>query len=109
MSDYLCIVLAADAHDYVAWCRHTGRTPFDGTAWAISRDTGRLLGGKRTFQVTDRWRENKHNRRIVKQLGDTHRLAGAVPYGDEDGPWPDDRIPDLNWPTCWQRHIRGKS
>lgn len=107
MSDF-CIVLAADADDYVRWCRQTGRAPFIGTAWAISRDTGAILGSRRTFQVTDRWRENQHNRRLLKELADTDRLGGAVPYGDEDGPWTPERIPDLSWPTWWQRR-RGKT
>jgi hypothetical protein len=107
VSDYLCIVLAADVDDYVDWCRHTGRTPFDGTAWAISDGTGIAVTHKRTFQVTDRWRDNKHNRRIMKRLGDDRWLGGTVPYGDETGPWPTERVPDLNWPTCWQR-VKGK-
>ncbi|WP_405559020.1 hypothetical protein OHV08_34125 [Streptomyces canus] len=99
----LCIVLAADAHDYVDWCRATQRTPFDGTAWAISRDTGLALGGRRTFQVTDRWRENQHNRHLVRQFSDGDGLDGVIPYGDEDGPWPAERTPDLSWPSWWQR------
>ena len=106
MSNYLCLVLAADAHDYVKWCRQTGRTPFVGSAWAISRSTGASLTGRRTFQATDRWRENKCNRRLVQQLAEDRPPFGPVPYGDEDGPWPSERIPDLSWPSRWRRIAR---
>lgn len=103
MSRYLCLVVAADADDYVDWCRSAGRTPFDGSAWALSSRTGASVTQRRTFQVTDRWRQDadKSNRRVVREL-----LRGGVPYGDENGPWPDDRMPDLSWPTWWQRITR---
>jgi hypothetical protein len=95
---YLLLVLAAGADDYTDWCRATGRTPFDGSAWAISSGTGCVVTNRRTFQVTERWRERKGNRRILAGLH-----ASGVPYGDEQGPWPDGRVPDLSWPTPWQR------
>lgn len=95
MTKYLCIVVAGGPEDYVTWCRNTGRTPLSGTAWAITEDTGSMFQPK-TFQVTDRWKEDKRNRRTVRAL-----LAAGVPYGDEDGPWPAERIPDLTWPRRW--------
>lgn len=101
--NHLCLILAADANDYVDWCRRSDRIPFDGTAWAISSGTGEFVTSRRTFQVTDRWQEGKSNRRIVREFADSRRLYGVVPYGDENGPWPAERIPDLNWPTWWQR------
>lgn len=95
---YLLLVLAADADDYAAWCRETGRTPLDGSAWAITSGTGRPVTRRRAFQVTERWRERKANRRTLAQL-----QADGVPYGNEQGPWPRERMPDLSWPSAWQR------
>jgi hypothetical protein len=103
MSDYLCLVVAADVDDYVDWCRATGRTPLNGTVYAISSGTGTFVTRRRTFQVTDRWREDKDNRRTVQRLLRGHSIDQPVPYGDENGPWAADRIPDLSWPTWWQR------
>jgi hypothetical protein len=104
---YLLLVLAADADDYVDWCRRTGRTPLDGTnAWAISGGTGACFTNRRTFQVTERWREDKGNRRIVQRFKDPLPFDVVVRYGDEDGPWPEQRVPDLSWPTVWERLLR---
>lgn len=98
---HFLLVLAADAKDYAAWCRETGRTPLDGTsAWAISHRTGVVLTRHRTFQVTERWQEKKENRRILQGL-----RRDGVPYGDEGGPWTEDQVPDLSWPTVWQRLV----
>lgn len=104
----LVLVLAADADDYVAWCRARDRQPFATTAWAITQWTGSMWhGSRRTFQVTDRWRENTSNRRLLAEL----RKQGVL-YGDEHGAWPSERVPDLSWPTRWQRirtRIAGRS
>ncbi|MEV0556245.1 hypothetical protein AB0I27_22685 [Streptomyces sp. NPDC050597] len=103
MSRYLCLVVAADVDDYVDWCRSAGRTPFNGSAWALSSWTGAAVTQRRTFQVTDRWRQDadKGNRRIVREL-----QQEGVLYGDEDGPWPEERVPDLSWPTWRDRLTR---
>ena len=106
MSDsHLCLVLAANDQDYLNWCERTGRQPLDGSnAWALSGWTGFFWHGQsrpRTFQVTDRWKECRQNRRTLADL----RRHG-VPYGDEDGPWPAERIPDLHWPSWWERLAR---
>ncbi|GAA2629504.1 hypothetical protein [Streptomyces axinellae] len=101
---YLLLVLAADGDDYVDWCRRTGRVPLDGTnAWAISSDTGDGLTTRRTFQVTDRWRENRANRRILERFRAPLPFDTTVRYGDENGPWPEERVPDLSWPSTWRR------
>ncbi|WP_394436264.1 hypothetical protein [Streptomyces sp. SGAir0957] len=106
MSTYLCIVLAADVDDYLDWCRAAGCTPLRGTAYALSGDTGTFVTRRRTFQVTDRWRENKKNRAIVQHLLYGDAIDAPVPYGDEAGPWPAEQIPDLSWPSWWQRLTR---
>lgn len=101
---YLLLVLAADADDYLDWCCRTGRTPLDGTnAWAISGGTGACLTKRRTFQVTERWREDKNNRRILQRFRDPLPFDEVVRYGDEKGPWPEERVPDLSWPSLWGR------
>lgn len=98
----LLLVLAVDADDYMAWCALNGRIPLTTNTWAITERTGFYVAGhSRTFQVTDRWREHKYNRKILAGL----RRMG-VPYGDELGPWPDSQVPDLSWPTQWQRLTR---
>ena len=103
-SRYLLLVLAADADDYVDWCRRTGRVPLDGTnAWSISGGTGACVTKLRTFQVTERWREDKDNRRTLHQFRNPLPFDAVVEYGDENGPWGKDRVPDLSWPTVWQR------
>lgn len=103
MSSYLCIVVAADIDDYVDWCRRSGRTPLGCTIYAISSGSGVHAARYRTFQVTDRWREDSGNRETVRRLIHGHAMDKPVPYGDERGPWTDDQIPDLSWPTWWQR------
>ncbi|WP_128803708.1 MULTISPECIES: hypothetical protein [unclassified Streptomyces] len=95
---WLVIVLAADFTDYRAWCKNSGRLPLEGSAYAASDATGIVLTSRRVFQVTDRWKERKRNRAILLQLE-----RARVQYGDETGPWPQERIPDLTWPTWWQR------
>jgi len=104
---YLLLVLAADVDDYVDWCHRTGRTPLDGTnAWAISSGTGACVTKRRTFQVTERWREDKDNRRILQGFWNPLPFDSAVLYGDEEGPWPEGQAPDLSWPTLWQRLLQ---
>jgi hypothetical protein len=104
-SEYLCLVLAADVDDYVAWCRSTGRTPLGGTFFAITAYAGIVVTHRRTFLVTDRWRERSSNRRIVQQLQDPKASGGTVSYGDENGPWSSEQVPDLTWPGWWRRHL----
>lgn len=95
---HLLLVLAAHGDDYVAWCKTTGRTSFGSNAWAISAGTGIFVTHHRTFQVTDRWQEDPSNRRTLRGL-----QADGVPYGDEHGPWPPERVPVLTWPSWWRR------
>lgn len=100
--NYLCLVLAADDQDYLDWCERTGRRPLDGSAWALSGWTGFIWHGhSRCLQVTERWRERSRNRRVLADL----RRHG-VEYGDENGPWTAERVPDLGWPSRWQRLTR---
>lgn len=94
---HFVVVLAADVDDYADWCGRSDRTPFTTSAVMISRHNGfDLLHDRRTFQVTERWRETSRNREFVDVLH-----GQGVSYGDEGGPWAVDRVPDLSWSTGW--------
>ena len=101
---YFVVVLAADVDDYADWCHASDRTPFATSAVMISAFNGfELFQERRTFQVTDRWRESSRNRAFLDVL-----RVQEVPYGDEEGPWPAERVPDLSWPAAprWRRLLR---